>query len=148
MRSAAEVTGEVAEGMAALFDRLGLEMPQVGPVTPPPRPAAGGLDTNEEQFRAIVDQDLADVSVPALVSVAIEECGDEDLVHMATVARRFGVDSRRLGELMRMIAVEPRKSPWRGGKAYERDVLVAAADRIRRGLQQVPDEVWAVVPLD
>jgi len=69
-------------------------------------------------------------------------------VHMATVARRFGVDSRRLGELMRMIAVEPRKSPWRGGKAYERDVLVAAADRIRRGLQQVPDEVWAVVPLD
>lgn len=148
VRSAAEVTGEVAEGMADLFARLGLEMPQVGPVTPPPRPAAGGLDTNEEQFRAIVDQDLADVSVPALVSVAIEECGDEDLVHMATVARRFGVDSRRLGELMRMIAVEPRKSPWRGGKAYERDVLVAAADRIRRGLQQVPDEVWAVVPLD
>lgn len=134
--SAADAAGQTHAAVTQIFADLGIEVPDVGPAKPGPTP-------RDAVFDRIVEQDLADVSVPRLVSVAIEACGGEGLVHMAEVGRRLGLDSRRVGELMRMVGVEPRKSPWRGGRAYERDVLVAAADRVRRRLQDVPDEVWA-----
>lgn len=137
--SAADAAGQTHAAVTQIFADLGMEVPDVGPAKPGPTP-------RDAAFDQIVEQDLADVSVPRLVSVAIEACGGEDLVHMAEVGNRFDIDSRQVGDLMRKIGVEPRKSPWRGGKAYERDVLTAAADRIRRGLQKVPDEVWAAAP--
>ncbi|GAB3209870.1 hypothetical protein GCM10027294_25960 [Marinactinospora endophytica] len=137
--SAAETSTQVHEGVTAIFERLGIEVPDVGHA----QPKGAAVDPS---FEEIVEQDLGDVGMPSLVSEAIELCGDEDLVHMATLADRFGVSSRRVGELLRKVGVEPRRSPWRGGKAVERDVLVAARDRIRRGLQVVPDEVWTVSP--
>lgn len=140
--SAADASSNAHEAVTRIFADLGLDVPDVGPAAAPEQPRGGGDATFEE----MAEQSLGDLAVPDLVRVGLEMAAGEGLVHMAELARRFGVDSRRLGELMRGVGVEPRTSPWRGGRAYEHEALVACRDRIRRGLQPVPEEVWAASP--
>lgn len=141
--SAAEAAGGAHEAVTRIFADLGLDVPDMGPAEPRAPGQDGGGDAT---FEEMAQQSLGDLAVPDLVRVGLEMAAGEGLVHMAVLARRFGVDSRRLGDLMRGVDVEPRSSPWRGGKAYEHEALVACRDRIRRGLQPVPDEVWAASP--
>lgn len=136
--------GDVAmDAMRKAFRDAGLPVPgEEAPAQEPPR-------SGDSEFDRLVEEQLADVgAVPPLLEVGRDMAEAEGLVHMASLAHRFQLTSRRLGELLRMVGVEPRQSPWRGGKAYEHEVFVAAIERIRARQVDVPDEVWGATEVE
>lgn len=136
--------GDVAmEAMRKAYRDAGLPVPgEDAPAQEPPR-------SGDNEFDRLVEEQLADVgAVPPLLSVGRDMAEGEGLVAMANLAHRFGLTSRRLGELLRMVGVEPRQSPWRGAKAYEVEELEAAIERIRARQVDVPDEVWGATEVE
>jgi S-DNA-T family DNA segregation ATPase FtsK/SpoIIIE len=136
--------GDVAmEAMRKAFRDAGLPVPgEDAPAQEQPR-------SGDAEFDRLVEEQLADVgAVPPLLSVGRDMAEGEGLVAMANLAHRFGLTSRRLGELLRMVGVEPRPSPWRGAKAYEAEVFVLAIEGVRTGHIEVPDEVWGVTEVE
>ncbi|MEU5853893.1 FtsK/SpoIIIE domain-containing protein [Nocardiopsis dassonvillei] len=136
--------GDVAmEAMRKAYRDAGLPVP--GEDTPAQEPPRSG----DNEFDRLVEEQLADVgAVPPLLSVGRDMAAAEGLVAMADLARRFQLTSRRLGELLRMVGVEPRQSPWRGAKAYEAEVFVLAIEGVRTGHIEVPDEVWGATEVE
>lgn len=108
-----------------------------------PYPGDAPREPADDGFEGIASDTLSDLQVPRLLTVGRDMAAGEGLVPMAELARRFGLTSRRLGELLRLVGVEPRQSPWRGARAYELEVFAVAIERVRSGALRVPDEVWA-----
>ncbi|MEU0493452.1 hypothetical protein ABZ249_29860 [Nocardiopsis sp. NPDC006139] len=128
--------GDVAlEAMRKAYRDAGLPVPGETPERP--------QETADDGFEGIASDTLSDLQVPRLLTVGRDMAAGEGLVPMAELARRFGLTSRRLGELLRVVGVEPRQSPWRGARAYELEVFAVAVERVRSGALRVPDEVWA-----
>ncbi|MBV2364236.1 P-loop NTPase family protein [Streptomonospora nanhaiensis] len=115
----------------------------------------GAVDYDAE-FRRLAEEQLADVGpapaasrelrAPDLLVRCVEAAGDRPRVHMSTLAEACGVTSRRLGELLRMVGVEPIDHPVTvegvKAKGYETAELAAAVEQIRRGERECPRPVW------
>ncbi|MEU0236715.1 FtsK/SpoIIIE domain-containing protein [Nocardiopsis sp. NPDC006198] len=133
--------GDVAEEAARkAFRDAGIPFPGDAPQEPQ-GPADDGFD-------ALASDSLSDLQVPRLLTIGRDMAAEEGLVPMADLARRFQLTSRRLGELLRMVGVEPRQSPWRGARAYEQEAFVLVIEGIRSGHLAAPDEVWAASPVE
>lgn len=116
---------------------------------------AGPVDYDAE-FRRMAEQQLSDVGpapeppaqgqVPWLLVRCHEVAGERGRVHMATLAEACGMTSRRLGELLRMVGVEPIDHPVTvdgvKGKGYESAHLMLAMAQIGQGDRECPREVW------
>lgn len=103
----------------------------------------GDVDREFEAIVAGLQQQSAEV--PRLLVRVLEAFGDDSRAHTAMLAAACGLDSRRLGELLRMVGVEPLPAPFsrggRTGRGYKRGDVEGAVQRVCSGEQQVPDEV-------
>lgn len=87
--------------------------------------------------------------VPEILTRALAamDAAHDDRMHSATLAAALGITQADLAGLLRPLGVQPLPHPFqRGGRparGYAREDLEAAAERIRRGVLEVPPEVAA-----
>lgn len=152
----------------AAWERLGL--PPFGQAPPPKQQQAEPRQADvDAEFRRLAEEQLADVApapgsdrgvqvpaelqgrrdVPWLLVRCQEAAGDQARVHMATLAEACGLSSRKLGELLRKVGVEPIGHPvevdGRSGKGYEVGHILAAMAAIAAGARECPAAVWEAV---
>ncbi|GAA1766385.1 hypothetical protein [Streptomonospora arabica] len=121
-------------------------------------PGQGAVDYDAE-FRRMTEEQLSDVGpapeapaqgqVPWLLVRCHQAAGERVRVHMATLAEACGISARRLGELLRMVGVEPIDHPVTvdgvKAKGYETAHITLTMALIGNGQRECPREVWDAI---
>lgn len=122
--------------------------------------AAGGQPGQvdyDAEFRRLASEQLSDVGpapepggrVPWLLARCHAAAADRPRVHMAVLAEACGLTSRRVGELLRKVGVEPIGHPvdvdGKSGKGYETAHIALAMAMVGQGMRDCPAEVWDAV---